>query len=100
MRNRPEYGGGALYDVGCYPIVTARYVFGTEPDVSSPGRSRPETRCRPGDERLAGFPGGGQLLFSSAFQLAFYQRVVVLGTQGRIELPVPFTPPIGQASRI
>jgi predicted dehydrogenase len=32
VRNRIEYGGGALYDVGCYPIVTARYLLGTEPE--------------------------------------------------------------------
>lgn len=27
----PEYGGGALYDVGCYPISFARFIAGTEP---------------------------------------------------------------------
>ena len=36
VRNRPDIGGGALYDVGCYPIVTARYVFGAEPIAPSP----------------------------------------------------------------
>ena len=30
MRNRPP-GGGGLYDIGCYAILTARYVFGAEP---------------------------------------------------------------------
>jgi predicted dehydrogenase len=27
----PEYGGGALYDVGCYPISFARFIMGMEP---------------------------------------------------------------------
>ena len=31
VRNQAELGGGALYDVGCYPLVAARYVFGAEP---------------------------------------------------------------------
>jgi predicted dehydrogenase len=94
-------GGGALYDVGCYPLVTARYVFGAEPvrvialidrdaglavDTLSGG--------------LLEFPGGGQLVFSSALRSAAYQRVTILGTEGRIEMPVPFTPSKDWACRI
>ena len=30
MRNRPP-GGGGLYDIGCYAILTARYIFAAEP---------------------------------------------------------------------
>ena len=30
VRNRPP-GGGGLYDIGCYTILTARYIFGAEP---------------------------------------------------------------------
>ena len=31
VRNVPEWGGGALMDICCYPIVTARLLFGEEP---------------------------------------------------------------------
>ena len=31
IRNQADIGGGALYDIGCYPIVTARFLFGCEP---------------------------------------------------------------------
>src|SRR6202162_3254950 len=31
IRNIPHYGGGALMDIGCYPIHTSRFVFGEEP---------------------------------------------------------------------
>src|SRR6201992_427815 len=31
IRNIPEYGGGALMDIGCYPINTSRFLFGEEP---------------------------------------------------------------------
>src|SRR5690242_11446177 len=31
IRNIREYGGGGLYDIGCYPIKTSRMVFGEEP---------------------------------------------------------------------
>src|SRR5271155_3682851 len=30
VRNRPPVGG-ALYDIGCYAILSARYIFGAEP---------------------------------------------------------------------
>ena len=33
VRNRPP-GGGGLYDIGCYAILTARYIFGAEPSAS------------------------------------------------------------------
>src|ERR1700742_1884677 len=31
IRNIPEFGGGALMDIGCYPINTSRFLFGEEP---------------------------------------------------------------------
>ena len=93
VRNRADIGGGALYDVGCYPIVTARYVFGGEPERAIALVDRdPALGVDRVTSGLLAFPGGGQLAFCSALQLAPYQRVVVLGTEGRIEVSVPFTP--------
>src|SRR4051812_25120851 len=31
VRNIADIGGGAAYDIGCYPIVTARYIFDADP---------------------------------------------------------------------
>lgn len=101
VRNRADIGGGALYDVGCYPIVTARYVFGVEPRRAIALIDRDPAL---GVDRLSSglleFPGGRQLVFSSALQLATYQRVVILGSEGRIEIGVPFTPQKDHACRI
>ena len=101
IRNQAAIGGGALYDVGCYPIVTARYVFESDPERAVALVDRdPEM----GVDRLTGgllaFPGGRQLAFQSATQLAPYQRVVILGSEGRIEVPLPFTPPKEHRCRI
>ena len=32
IRNVLEYGGGALYDIGCYSVSLSRLLFGAEPD--------------------------------------------------------------------
>ena len=101
VRNRKEWGGGALYDVGCYPIVTARYLFGAEPERAVALIDRdPKLGIDRVTSGLLAFAGGGQLTFSSALQLAAYQRVVVLGSLGRIEISVPFTPQKDYACRI
>jgi len=93
VRNRVELGGGALYDVGCYPIVTARYVYGAEPErVLALIDRDPALGVDRLTSGLLAFPGGRQLVFSSALQLAAYQRVVILGSEGRIEVGIPFTP--------
>jgi predicted dehydrogenase len=101
VRNRADIGGGALYDVGCYPIVTARYVFGTDPERAIALIDRdPQMGVDRVTSGLLAFPGGGQLVFSSALQLALYQRVVILGSEGRIEVSIPFTPQKEQACRL
>ena len=101
VRNRADIGGGALYDVGCYPIVTARYVFGSEPDRAIALIDRdPKLSVDRVTGGMLGFPNGGQLVFSSALQLAPYQRVVILGSEGRIEVELPFTPLKEHACRL
>jgi len=93
VRNQLEIGGGALYDVGCYPIVTARYAYEAEPERVIALMDRDLVlkvdRLTSG---ILGFPQGRQLVFSSSLQLASHQRVVLLGSEGRIEVMVPFTP--------
>ena len=101
VRNRADIGGGALYDVGCYPIVTSRYVFGADPQrVIALIDRDPHLGVDRLTSGLLAFPGGGQLIFSSALQLAPYQRVVILGSEGRIEVQLPFTPPKEHGCRL
>ena len=93
VRNQAAIGGGALYDVGCYPLVTARYIFGCEPERVIAATDRdPELGVDRVTSGMLLFPQGQQVTFTSALQLAPYQRVVILGSTGRIEVRVPFTP--------
>ncbi len=101
VRNRADIGGGALYDVGCYPIVTARYVFEAEPERAIALMDRdPQLGVDRLTSGMLAFPNGRHLTFASSLQLAPYQRVVVLGSEGRIELAVPFTPQKDHSCRI
>ena len=73
--------------------MTARYVFGAEPEqVIALVDRDPELGVDRVTSGMLAFPGGAQLTFVSALQIAPYQRVVLLGTAGRIEVQVPFTP--------
>jgi predicted dehydrogenase len=100
VRNRPP-GGGGLYDIGCYAIVTARYVFGEEPKRVAASLDRDPTF---GTDRLVSaiveFPGGRHLVFSAATQHAGAQRVTITGTAGRIEVKIPFNAPIDRPTQI
>ena len=101
VRNQVDIGGGALYDIGCYAVVAARYLFGAEPRraVSLIDRD-PVMKVDRMSSGLVDFPDGRQLVFTCAMQLMRYQKVHVLGTTGRIEIDVPFNAPAGEAGHI
>ncbi len=100
IRNKPP-GGGGLYDIGCYAILTARYIFAAEPTRLVAAL---EIDPKFGTDRLASaileFPGGRHLTFSASTQLAGHQRVTIAGAAGRIEVQVPFNAPIDRPSKI
>ena len=100
VRNRPP-GGGGLYDIGCYAILTARYIFGAEPT-----RVVATIDCDPNfkTDRLASalleFPGGRHLTFTAGTQSPAHQRVTIMGEKGRIEVMIPFNAPIDRPTEI
>jgi len=100
IRNKPP-GGGALYDIGCYAIQTARFVFGAEPSrVVASLDVDPKFGTDRLTSALIAFPGGRHLTFTCATQIADYQRVTIVGEAGRIEVAVPFNAPIDRPTRI
>ncbi len=90
IRNKADIGGGGLYDIGCYPVVTARFLFGAEPTrVVALIERDPATKVDRLTSAILDFPEG-QATFTCSTQLVPYQRVQILGTAGRIEVRVPF----------
>jgi predicted dehydrogenase len=101
IRNQADIGGGGLYDIGCYAINTARFVFGAEPErVIGLFDRDPEMGTDRLSSGLVEFPGHRQLAFTCATQLVPCQRVQILGTQGRIEIQIPFNAPAGMEATI
>jgi predicted dehydrogenase len=100
IRNIVEYGGGALMDIGCYPIVTSRFIFEEEP-VRVVGALERDPAMK--TDRLTSvileFPSG-QCVFNCSTQLVPHQRMQFLGTKGRVELEIPFNAPPDHATRI
>ncbi len=93
IRNKAEMGGGGLYDTGCYPITTSRFMFDDEPTrVIALVDRDPGFKVDRLVSAVLDFPAG-QASFVCSQQLALVERMVVLGTAGRIELRMPFDAP-------
>jgi predicted dehydrogenase len=100
VRNVPEWGGGGLMDIGCYTIITSRFIFGEEPTrVMGLIEYDPEFKTDRLASALLDFPSG-QATFTCSTQLVPYQRMQFLGTKGRIEVEIPFNAPVEKETRI
>jgi predicted dehydrogenase len=100
IRNQIEIGGGALMDIGCYPITLSRFVFGEEPRrVAALMERDPAMKIDRLVSAILDFPSG-QATFTCGTQLVPYQRMHFLGTRGRIEVLIPFNAPPDQPMRI
>ena len=91
VRLVPEWGGGSLWDVGCYPVSYARLLAG-EPLAVSAQAVRHETGI---DMAMTGtllFPDSVMGVFDCGFGTHFRTFVEIAGTEGVITLETPFKP--------
>jgi predicted dehydrogenase len=100
IRNKAETGGGGLMDIGCYCISLSRFIFGAEPRrVCGIMQYDPKFKTDCLTSGILDFDQGTST-FSCSTQLAPFQRVNIFGTEGRIEIDVPFNPLPDQPSKI
>lgn len=100
IRNLPNIGGGAIYDIGCYAIVAGRWFFEADPQrVVAMTDIDPAFQTDRLASGLVDFGAGRQLAFTVGTQSARYQRVQLVGTLGRIEMELPFNAIEGGMSR-
>jgi predicted dehydrogenase len=89
----PEFGGGALLDVGVYPVSLASMLFGTPTRIVSTANLGPTGV----DEEAAIIltHRGGQLaILHTAIRLETAQEAIITGTQGRIRIHRPWWRPV------
>lgn len=100
IRNNPRMGGGALMDIGCYPITLSRFIFAGEPRRVL---GLIERDSEMGTDRLTSAIldfAVGQSTFTCSTQLVPYQRMNIFGTSGQIEVEIPFNPPVDRPAHI
>ena len=99
VRMVPEWGGGSLWDVGCYPVSYARLLAG-EPVAVTAQAVRHQTGI---DLAVAGtllFADGVVAVFDCGFGAHFRTVVEISGTDGVITLETPFKPGADAALRL
>ena len=100
IRNIAAYGGGALMDIGCYPVNLSRWMFDGEPDRVVATVRRDE---RFGTDVLTSAImdfGGRHATFTCSTQGEDDQRVHLVGTAGRLLVEIPFNIPPDRPTRI
>jgi predicted dehydrogenase len=100
VRNVPGYGGGAIFDIGCYLVNTSRMIFEAEPRrVCALIDRDPKLGIDRLSSMLLDFPGG-HAVGTCSMQMAPGQGVMIAGTRGRIEIEIPFNAPPDRPCRI
>ncbi len=87
---KADYGGGCLWDVGCYPVSYAQYIYGERPDSVVGMQWVGETGV---DETFAGqmqYSQGQLAQITASFRTPYYTHLEILGTLGGLSIERPF----------
>ena len=96
VRLNPEWGGGSIWDLGCYPISYTRTVVGEDPLEVFGWQVMGETGI---DDTFVGqmrFEGGVQAQFDSSFVIPFRSFMEIVGSDAMLSIPTPFKPGINE----
>jgi predicted dehydrogenase len=100
IRNQVDAGGGALFDIGCYPVNVSRMLFESEPtDVMAAVRRDPAFGTDILTSVVLDFDGR-HATFTCSTQLEDDQRVHIYGTEGRLLIEIPFNIPPDRPTRV
>ncbi len=100
IRNVAAFGGGALYDIGCYPVNLSRMLFGAEPSrVEASIERDPDTGVDVLTSGVLRFEEG-VATFTCSTRVEPDQRVHVYGSEGRISVAIPFNIPSDRPTEV
>jgi D-xylose 1-dehydrogenase (NADP+, D-xylono-1,5-lactone-forming) len=92
IRMNPALGGGSIWDVGCYPISYARFMYGLEPFQVLGFQVDSSTGVDLSFSGEMKFLGDMVAQFQSSFWSPSYNRFEIFGEKGQIIIPEPFKP--------
>ena len=96
IRANPAFGGGSIWDVGCYPISYMRTVFGAEPLEVFGWQLTGPTGI---DDTFIGqlrFAEGVYGQFDSSFVMPFHVYMEFVGSEGTLIIPNPYKPGLNE----
>jgi D-xylose 1-dehydrogenase (NADP+, D-xylono-1,5-lactone-forming) len=88
----PEYGGGSIWDIGCYPISFCRAVMGEMPVEVYGSQHKSKSGVDATFTGTMHYSSGAVAQFDSSFEIPDFTYFEVRGTQGTIIVPSPFKP--------
>ena len=100
IRNHLDFGGGALMDIGCYPITISRWIYNSEPQRVLGLIERDPVFGTDTLTTAALEFAEGHSTFTCSTRLAPYQRMIFHGAEGRIEVLIPFNAPNDRPTQI
>jgi predicted dehydrogenase len=96
IRWNAALGGGALWDVGCYPVSYARLIAGGEPHeavaLQTIGAGSVDVSCA----GILRFGPPVVAVFDCGFQSAFRASLEIVGTAGVLDVPAPYKPGVNE----
>lgn len=94
IRLEAEYGGGALYDIGCYCVQGVRLIMGTEPEsVTAIPQMTPNGAVDQAMAVAMKFPGGRLATIDCTFAGSYNQSLEITGTEGIMRIEFPYQHP-------
>ena len=96
----PEWGGGSIWDVGCYPISFARLAANAEPVEVFGWQAAGSTGIDVVFSGQLRFASGLLAQFDCGFRAPYRTAMEFVGTTGSIELGSPFKPAGGEWIKI
>ncbi|GHV64770.1 deoxyfructose oxidoreductase [Spirochaetia bacterium] len=91
IRNIAAMGGGAMLDIGCYTVSSARFLMGAEPRRAVCTLARdPQFKTDVIASAILDYGDGRTSTFTVSTQIFPYQRITAFGTGGSLSVEVPF----------
>lgn len=92
FRQKPEFGGGAYYDLGCYTAMTARYVFAAEPKRAFAAAQKNAVGIDMFTSVILDFGDGHHATFMVSLAQASSQSIQIVCERAFISLPQAYVP--------